>query len=53
MYTFENILKNGSLMDATTACMKQLEYALLMVLLLFPISITFFIVMHGFLFYFI
>ena len=26
---FENILKKGSLMRATIACMKQLEYALL------------------------
>ena len=25
---FENILKKGSLVRATTACMKQLEYAL-------------------------
>ena len=26
---FENILKKGSLMHATMACMKQLEYALI------------------------
>ena len=26
---FENILKKGSLMRATMACMKQLEYALI------------------------
>ena len=48
MYKFENIFKKGRLMRATNVCMKQLGYALLIVLLLFPVSITFFIVMHRF-----
>ena len=46
MYKFEKIFKKGSLMRATIVCVKQLEYALLIVLLLFLVLITFFIVMH-------